>query len=144
MWTDLPLLLAQESAPPPTMEAPAAPATGSDSTAAPGSNGTGQDQAPPASPFGGSTLLIMLAVMFLFIFMMGSGGRKEKKRRAAMLAAMGKGDRVQTIGGVLGVITEIKDNEVTLKVDENSNTRIRYVKSAIQTVIEPHNADGGK
>ena len=63
-----------------------------------------------------------------------------------MLNAIKKHDKVQTIGGVLGAVVEIKPDTVVLKVDESSNTRITFARSSIQQVltsdrdsaIEPH------
>ena len=51
------------------------------------------------------------------------------------MSAIKKHDRVQTIGGVIGAIVEVKPDEVVLKVDESSNTRITFARSAIQQVL---------
>ncbi len=51
-----------------------------------------------------------------------------------MIEAVEKGDRVVTIGGILGTVISVQDHEVTLKVDENSNAKIRFQKSAIASV----------
>jgi len=77
-------------------------------------------------------LIIMIAVLW---FMMIMPQRKEKKKRQQMLAALAKGDRVQTVGGIIGSVIEIREQEIVLKVDENSNTRMRFSRSAIQSVI---------
>ena len=119
---------------------PPAAATDGDATTqtpgTPGGNGTtGADGAAPApSPFGGSFMFLMILMIgLLFIFTMSSG-RKEKKRKAEMLASLSKGAKVQTVGGVLGTIVEVRDDEVVVKVDENSNTRMRFAKTAIGSV----------
>jgi preprotein translocase subunit YajC len=52
-----------------------------------------------------------------------------------MLAALKKHDKVQTVGGVIGSIVELKPDYIVLKVDESANTRITFAKSAIQQVI---------
>ena len=95
----------------------------------------GQQQ---ATPVGGLTWLwpIMIGMLALMIFTSFSGQRKEKKRREAMMSAMGKHDRVQTAGGIIGTIVEMKGDEVVLRVDESSNTRIRFAKSSIQQVLK--------
>jgi preprotein translocase subunit YajC len=62
-------------------------------------------------------------------------GRKEKKKRAQMLSGVKRGDRVQTIGGEIGSIVELSDTEMVLRVDEASNTRIRFARSALQQVL---------
>jgi len=101
-----------------------------------GPNGNPTGTGAPQSPPGGGFMLLLLAVMVGMILISMLGGRKEKKKKAQMMAAMAKGDRVQTIGGILGHVVEVRENDVLLKVDENANTKIRFAKSAVQTVLE--------
>jgi len=107
--------------------APVAPA------AAAGAEGAA---APATGPAGGSGFLIMMMVllgtMVLFSVM---SGRREKKKRAELLGSIKKHDKVMTVGGVLGTVVEMKDDAVVLKVDETSNTRITFSKSAISQVM---------
>lgn len=106
-----------------------APGAGNGGGAAPGSSS-------PAPGGGGSQIFLfmipMLVLLFLFTIM---GGRKEKKRKAALLASIKKQDKVQTYAGIVGTIVEIRDEDVLLRVDEGTNTRIRFNKSAIQAVL---------
>ena len=53
-----------------------------------------------------------------------------------MVKALGKNDRVKTIGGIIGTIVDIRDNEITLKIEESNNTKIKVVPSAIGGKIE--------
>jgi len=144
MWTDLPLLLAQNDAPPPSIGAPTADQTAGEGSSLndPNAGGAAGGGGAGGSPFGPG-FIMLLAVMLLFVFLMG-GGRREKKKRAAMIAAMGKGDKVQTIGGIRGTVVEVKDDEVVLKVDENANTRLRFATSAVQSVLESKNGESEK
>lgn len=88
-----------------------------------------------AAPQGLESMLPMLAVMGIVIyFLMIRPQSKERKARTAMLAAVKKNDRVVTIGGILGTVLAVKDDEITLKVDESSNTKITFTRSAIQRV----------
>ena len=48
-----------------------------------------------------------------------------------MMQALGKGDKVQTIGGIIGTVMDIKDDEITLKIDESNNTKMKILRSAI-------------
>ena len=93
-----------------------------------------QPNQPAGSPL--SNMLMMIIPLGLIIyFLMIRPQSKDRKRREAMLAAMKKGDRVVTIGGVLGTVTNVKDDEVTLKVDESTNTKITFTRSAIQRIV---------
>ena len=51
-----------------------------------------------------------------------------------MLNSLRKGDKVCTVGGMFGTIAELREDEVTIKVDEN--TRIKFTRAAIQRVVE--------
>ena len=77
-------------------------------------------------------LFLMLGLVMYFLMLRPQG--KEKKQRVAMLVAIKKNDRVVTIGGILGTVISVKDDEITLKVDESSNTKITFTRSAIQRV----------
>lgn len=102
-------------------------------TAAPSgtpSGGSGQQ-----SPFGGQFLIMVMVLVALMLVFSMTSTRREKKKREALLSAIKKHDRVQTIGGVIGSVVEVKPDYVVLKVDESSNTRITFARSAIQQVI---------
>ncbi len=94
---------------------------------------TGTDQTTkPKSPLQQYMLpVIMIGLLLLFV-LMGRKPRKEEKKRQEMLANLKKGDRIVTIGGIKGSIVEMRDDEVVVKVDESSNTRIKFVRSAIR------------
>ena len=90
-------------------------------------------------------MLLLVGVVFLvMILMQVFAGRKEKKRREEMLGGLRRGDRVQTIGGMLGSVAEVRDDEVVLKVDESTNTKVRVVRSAIQNVLKRSEAKPGE
>lgn len=82
-------------------------------------------------------ILLIIVVFYFFIF---GSKRKTEKRREDMLKQLKKNDRIQTIGGILGTVLEVRDNEVLVKVDETSNTKMRFTRSAIHRVIEEEKA----
>jgi preprotein translocase subunit YajC len=78
---------------------------------------------------------LMLGVV-LFIFLSSSRGRKqEQKTRDELLKNMKRGDRVMTIGGILGTVVDVRDSEVVLKVDESTNTKMKFTREAIKRVM---------
>ena len=95
---------------------------------------------PASSPFG-SLLLPLLLMGFVIYFLMLRPQSKERKKRAEMLSAIKKNDRVVTVGGILGTVVSVKENEITLKVDESNNTKITFTRSAIQQVT---GSEGGE
>ena len=90
----------------------------------------------PGGLFGGDPtfIIIMIAVMALLWWWMGRGRRKEQRKHKEMLSTLKKGDKVTSIGGIIGTVIEVKDREVVVKVDESSNTRMKFLRSAIRNV----------
>jgi preprotein translocase subunit YajC len=76
-------------------------------------------------------LIIAMAVMY---FMMVMPKRKQDRERRQMLTDMKRGDEVQTIGGVIGKVVDPREDRVLIKVDESSNTKIWFARSAIARV----------
>jgi len=93
---------------------------------------------PPQGIFGNPLLMIglMLVVMYLFLF---RGPRKKQQQHKQMVQDLQKNDKVRTIGGIIGTIVDIKDDEITLKVDESNNTKIKVTPSAIGTNLSKDN-----
>jgi preprotein translocase subunit YajC len=72
--------------------------------------------------------ILIFIVMYFLLF---RGPRKKQQQHKQMVQSLAKGDKIQTIGGIIGNIVDIKDNEITLKVDESNNTKIKILRSAI-------------
>ncbi len=100
-----------------------------------GTGGTGA--APGTSSW---MLFLPLILVMVFVFWSSSSAqKKEKRKRNEMLESINKHDKVQTIGGVIGSVVEIKDTEIVLKVDEANNIKMRFSRSAIQQVVSDAN-----
>ncbi len=76
--------------------------------------------------------ILIIVVMYLFLF---RGPKKKQQEHQKMVASLKKNDRVRTIGGILGTVLDVRDDEVLLKVDESTNAKIRVVPSAIAVVL---------
>lgn len=76
--------------------------------------------------------VIMIGGFVVLYFFMGRSRRKQQKKRQEMLAALKKGDRVVTIGGIVGNVTEAREDEVMVKVDDN--TRMKFARWAIRNI----------
>lgn len=73
-------------------------------------------------------LILMFVVMYLILF---RGPRKKQQQHKKMVQTLQKNDRVRTIGGIIGTIVDVRDDEITLKIDESNNTKIKIATSAI-------------
>ena len=88
--------------------------------------------APTAGAGGGSwSLLLMLALMFLVMWLfMIRPQRQQQKKLEEMRNALKKGDKVVTAGGIYGVVADVDDRTVLVKVD--GEVKLRVDKSSIQ------------
>jgi preprotein translocase subunit YajC len=59
------------------------------------------------------------------------GPRKKQQQHKQMIQSLSKNDRIQTIGGIIGTVVDVRDDEITLKIDESNNTKIKIIRSAI-------------
>lgn len=82
----------------------------------------------------------LLLAMGVYFVIMARGQRKDRRRHEEFLKNLKRGDRVQTIGGVYGTIVDTREHEVVLKVDETSNVKMRFNRTAIKEVITAQNA----
>lgn len=84
-----------------------------------------------------SSLPLFLALGLLLYFMIIRPQKREREARQAMIEALKKNDRVVTIGGIYGIVTNVhrEADEVTLKVDESSNTKLRVTLGSIARII---------
>jgi len=73
-------------------------------------------------------LILIFVVIYMFML---RGPRKQQQKHKQMVQTLSKNDRVRTIGGILGTVVEVRGEEVTLKVDETNNTKVRISTSAI-------------
>ena len=143
-WLAGPVVMGQTESPP---APPPGPARSSDGPVGTTGAGPGPEGGAPSpggggggqgSPFGSSSFLLVLLLMFVVMILVSSmGGRKEKRRRAEMLTGLARNDKVHTVGGLIGTIVELHDQEVVLRTDEASNTRVRVARSAISQVVKP-------
>lgn len=78
-------------------------------------------------------MIVLLVLMFVFS---GRSRKKQEAKRKALLDSVKKGDRITTIGGVIGTVVEVRDNEVTIRTDEAGNTKLKFARWAIRDVGE--------
>ncbi len=93
-------------------------------------------QAAPADApqGGGSSMLIFVVLMFAAMyFLMIAPQRKRQKAHQKMLSELQTGDKVLTIGGMIGTIANIKEKTFIVKLGDNN--KVEFIKSAIQDKI---------
>ena len=88
-----------------------------------------------AAPSSNYSILIF-AGMFLFIYLvLLRPQQKKQKEHQAMISGLQKGDRIQTSGGLLGVITGSDQNELTVEIAPQ--VRVKIGRGFVSRVIKP-------
>ncbi|MCL9662039.1 preprotein translocase subunit YajC [Paenibacillus hunanensis] len=100
-----------------------------------------------AAAAGGSSNMWMSILPFVlmfvvFYFLLIRPQQKKQKQRNQMLNALGKGDKVVTIGGLHGTIVEMTDDIVVLRV--NDVTKLTFDRSAISHASAKETAPAAK
>ena len=79
-----------------------------------------------------ASILPLVLIFVVFYFLLIRPQQKRAKEHRAMLGALRKGDKVVTSGGVYGIIENVGNNTVTVKIAEN--TKVKFGKSYIAAV----------
>ena len=90
--------------------------------------------ANPEVPAGmGMSSIIMLVVMFgVMYFLMIRPENKRKKEAEAMRSALKVGDKITTIGGIIGKVVDIKEDKFVIETGADQ-VRIEFAKWALST-----------
>jgi preprotein translocase subunit YajC len=78
------------------------------------------------------SLFPIVLIILIFYFIMYRPIRQRQKGLEAMIAALEKGDRVITTGGVYGTVVDVKDHVVMLKIADQ--VKIKVSRSAIASL----------
>jgi preprotein translocase subunit YajC len=86
------------------------------------------------SLMGMAPILLMFVVLY---FLMIRPQMKRQKEHKALLAALAKGDEVISAGGLLGKVTKVSDNYVTIEVAELADKPIEIMmqKASVSAVL---------
>jgi preprotein translocase subunit YajC len=91
--------------------------------------------AAPQAPGLMNILPMMIVIFVIFYFFIIRPQSKRQKETQKLLEGIKKGDKVVTSGGILGLVTEVKGNIVTLKISKDAEVDFR--KTAIAAVVTP-------
>lgn len=88
-------------------------------------------QQQAVQPAGGnwSFLVMMLLIFVVMWFFMIRPQQKKQKELEQFRNALQKGDKIVTIGGIYGVVSEVKEKYILVEVD--NNVKLRVDRSAI-------------
>jgi preprotein translocase subunit YajC len=90
----------------------------------------------PSSPVGGIGFFVPFIFIFIIMyFVMIRPQKKRQEQQQKLIASIKTGDRVVTSAGIHGLISNVKDTTVIVKVADN--VKIEMEKSAVTTVLKP-------
>lgn len=101
----------------------------------------GGEAAGPA-PSGITTLLFPILLIGIFYFLLIRPQQKKEKNRQAMLKKLSKGDKVVTRGGLVGVVSNVKNENGIALIKVADNIRLEVMINAIE-VVNPTNEEMG-
>lgn len=94
-----------------------------------------------AAAGGSGDVLLQLAPLVLifgvFYFVLIRPQQKKMKEHREMLGSLKRNDRIITGGGIVGRITNVRDNSDEIEVEIAPNVRVTVVRGTISSVIRP-------
>ena len=80
----------------------------------------------------GSTVIMLVLMVAVFYFMLIRPENKRKKEAEAMRGAVKTGDKITTIGGVIGTVVNVKEDKIVIETSADQ-VRMELAKWAIST-----------
>ncbi len=92
-------------------------------------------EATTQDPAGGglmSTILMLVIMLGVFYFLMIRPENKRKKEAEQMRSSVKTGDKITTIGGIVGTVVNVKEDKIVIETSADQ-VRIEFTKWAIST-----------
>jgi preprotein translocase subunit YajC len=86
----------------------------------------------------GNPLVMMGLMVVMFYFLLIRPQQRQRKEQAARIAALQSGDKVVTSAGIHGIVHNVKDHSVVIKVAEG--TMIEFDKASVASVHKKESA----
>ena len=80
----------------------------------------------------GSSIIMLVAMLAIFYFMLIRPENKRKKEAENMRSSVKTGDKITTIGGIVGTVVNVKDDKIVIETSADQ-VRIELAKWAIST-----------
>ena len=99
--------------------------------------------AADAAAGSGSLLLMMVVMLAVMYFLMIRPENKRKKQAEEMRSSLKKGDQITTIGGIVGKIVQVTDENIVIETSDD-RVRMELTKWAVSTNNSNPPADAKK
>lgn len=91
------------------------------------------NSAPPPEQGLMQTFVLIAVGLLCFYFILWRPEQKRRKAQETQRASLKKGDKVSTIAGIVGTVTKISDDIVTVKMSDGA--KLDFLKGAIADVM---------
>ena len=83
----------------------------------------------------GSYMLVIYIVLFvgIFYFLLIRPGQKQRKQHEQLVSGVSKGDEIMTAGGIYGIVTQVKDDYVTVEIAKK--TEVKLSRNSIARIV---------
>ncbi len=89
-----------------------------------------------------ASFLPMILLIAVFYFILIRPQQKKDKENKKMLANLKVGDKITTIGGIVGTIAKIKDEKIVIETGTNTEKQVIMMERwAVRSVEKPVSAD---
>ncbi len=99
----------------------------------------GQEADPRAQMLQMLGMFVILGAMFYFLMIRPQ--QKQRKEHDALMKNLKSGDRILTSGGILGIVTNVKEKTLMVKIADN--VKIEITRSAVTTVLSKGDEGAG-
>lgn len=100
-----------------------------------------QGEGAPPSNMLVSILTMVVPIGILFWFLIIRPQRREAAKRKEMVDAIKKNDRIVTIGGIYGIVTNVQTEKGKVIIRVDDNTKLEMAQSAIARVVIDGDSD---
>jgi len=83
---------------------------------------------------GGLGLMPIILVMIIFYFLLIRPQQKRAKQHREMLAALRRGDKIVTNGGITGTVVKVVEDQDTIEVEIAKDVKVNVVRTMIAEV----------
>ncbi len=86
------------------------------------------------------SFLPLILLIFIFYFLLIRPQQKKQRELQKMISALKKGDRIVTIGGIIGEVNSIQDDYIVIRVGEDGSNKMEILKSAVSGLRQSKNS----
>lgn len=90
-------------------------------------------EAAPGGGTGGFEFILLIGFVAIFYFLIWRPQSKRQKEHRDLVSSLAKGDEIVTNGGIIGQITQVRDDMIVVEVAEN--VELRMQKAAVTATL---------